>query len=294
MKSLRPYLPLGSLLLEAVITIGIAAAFMTALVAFSVATTRSSDRALEIQQSLWNTAEGTEALRAIAFASLTDTQTGTLSFAAPTWTLGTSGPQTLADGGTRIVKIEPVSRDASCTVVTTGGTVDPDSKKITSQTTWTDSAGRSHTSTATSLRTNWQDPTGDCWVAEQAGQVNFALDTAEFYGGKQLRSLSFTNTGTTTVTIDKISFTWSNSAKLDQLFLDSSKVWSTTGPGTPLGAAVSSGTELDISNFTMTAGQVSEITKAQFSKEMDDVTMTMTVTFADGSVFTSAPFMPSD
>ncbi len=292
MNRFKRHLQSGSLLLEAVITLGVAASFMSALVGFVVVTNRGSDRAQEVQLSLWNTADGIEALRAISFASLNPTLTGALSFSTPTWTLLTNGPQTLADGSTRIVKVESVSRDASCAVVASGGTPDPDSKKITSETTWTDTAGRIHTTTATTLRTNWQNPTGPCWIVQQAGQVSFQIDDSQFYGGKQLRELYFTNTGGTPITIDKITFTWSNGALFDQLFLDNSKVWSTSGPGTPIGPAITSGTEMDIENFIMTPGQISAITKGQFTSSMGGASMTMTVTFADGSVFTSDTFYP--
>ncbi|MFA5946900.1 MAG: hypothetical protein WC813_02645 [Patescibacteria group bacterium] len=292
MRNSRRSIQRGSLLLEAIVAIGATASFMTALIGFVVVANRGSDRAQEIQQSLWNTNEGAEALRTISFASLTDTLTGALTFVAPAWALATNGPQTLADGSTRIVKIYPVYRDASCNVVVSGGTADPDSKKIISETSWIDTAGRTHTTSTTTLRTNWLNPTGTCFAPRQAGQVSFAVNAAQFYGGKQLRELYFTNTGGTSVTIDKITFTWSNGSEFDQLFIDNSKVWSTSGPGTPTGVDVYSGTTLDIQNFTMAPGQTSQITKGQFEDLMSGASMTMSVTFADGSVFTSGSFNP--
>lgn len=291
MRKFHHHLQKGSLLLEALIAIGVAAAFMTALVGFVLVANRGSDRALEIQQSEWNTNEGLEALRTIPFASLTNTLTGALTFAGSSWTLATNGPQTLTDGSTRIVKIEAVSRDGSCNVVTSGGTVDPDTKKITSATSWTDTAGRTHLTSATTLRTNWQSPTGSCFAPRQAGQVTFAINDAQFYGGKQLRELYFTNTGGTSVTIDKITFTWSNGVEFEQLFIDNTKVWSSSGPGTPT-HEINSGTQLDVQNFSMTPGQTSQITKGQFDGTMTGASMTMSVTFADGSVFTSPTFYP--
>lgn len=282
----------GSLLLEALVAIGVAAMFMTALLGFVVAANRSSDRALEIQQSIWNTSEGAEALKTITFASLTNTLTGSLSFASSVWSLGTSAPQTLTDGSTRTVKVEDVYRDASCNVVISGGTLDVDSKKITSTTSWTDTAGRLHTTSTTSIRTNWQNPQGSCFKPSQAGQVTFAVNDAQFYGGKQLRQLYFTNTGGSTVIIDKISFAWSqHDSELSQLFIDNIKVWSSTGPGTPSGEQHSVAA-LDIQNYTLAAGQTSQITKGQFSDSMSGSSLQMTVTFADGSIFTSPTFYP--
>ena len=281
----------GSLMLEALIAIGIGALFSTALLGFILATNASTDRAKENTLALWDTQEGLDALQTITFSSLANTTVGSLTFASNRWTLGTSGPQTLADGATRTVKVEDVSRDAACLVVASGGTVDVDSKKLTSETTWTDSAERSHTLTLSTLRTNWEDPQGPCFKATQATQVTFNVSGAVFSGGKQLRQVYFTNNGTATVTIDKIIFTWNNGAEMDQLFMETSKVWSPSGPGTPA-YSILTGETLDIDDYLLTGGATAELNKGQFSENMAGVTMTMTVIFSDSSAWVSPSFNP--
>lgn len=278
-------------MLEALIAIGIGALFSTALLGFVLAANASTDRAKENTSALWETQEGLDALQTISFSNLTNTTTGSLTFASNRWTLGASGPQTLTDGATRTVKVENVSRDAACLVVASGGTVDVDSKKLTSVTTWTDSAERSHTLTLSTLRTNWEDPQGPCFLASQATQVTFNVSGAVFSGGKQLRQVYFTNNGSTNVTIDKIIFTWDNGAEFDQMFMDTSKVWSSSGPGTPTDE-VDSGEMIDIQNFVLNAGSTAELNKGQFDHQMSNVTMTLTVIFTDSSIWVSPSFIP--
>lgn len=266
----------GMLILETLIAIGIGAMFLTALAGMVLLQNSSADRAKEYAQATWYTQEGLDTLRATAFTDLVTS---------------TSSPETLADGSTRVVKIEDVQRDASCNVVTSGGTVDEDSKLLTSTTTWTDAAGRSHAAMLSTLRTRWDDPQGSCFGATMATSISWAVEGAVWSGGKQLRNLWFTNTGGNAVTVDEISFTWTNGAMMSQLFMDTTKVWSTTGPGTPLHALVS-GEEMDIADFTVPPGSSGELNKGQFDSNMTGVCLTMTVEFTDDSSWTSPTFCP--
>lgn len=284
--------PRGSLMLEALLAIGIGALFTSALFGYVLIANSSTDRAKENTTALWETQEGLDALQTIAFENLTNTLTGSIAFLNNQWTVGTNGPQILPDESSRLVKIENVSRDSECFVVASGGTVDADSKKLTSQTTWIDTAGRSHTHTLTTLRTRWDNPQSSCFAAAQATQVDFNISSAMFSGGKQLRNVFFTNNGSSSVTIDKLSFTWTNGAELDQVFMDTSKVWSSSGPGTPT-RELDSGETLDIQNFVLGTGATAELNKGQFDEQMSGVEMTITVTFTDGSVWTSPSFNPT-
>lgn len=281
----------GSLMLEALIAIGISAIFSTALLGFVWATNVSTDRAEENTTALWSAQEGLDALQTISFTELTNTITGLLTFTDNRWVVTSGAPQILPDGSTRVVKVEDVSRDDNCLVVTGGGTVDIDSKKLTSVTTWIDSAERSHSFTLSTLRTNWENPQGSCFMASQASQVTFNVSGAVFSGGKQLRQVYFTNNGSNNVTIDKIIFTWNNNSELDQVFMDTTKVWSSSGPGTPTDE-VESGETIDIQNFILDAGFTAELNKGQFDSQMSNVTMTMTVIFTDASVWVSPSFNP--
>ena len=282
----------GSVILEALIAVGVASLYLGGLVSLLMVANAASDRAQQTEQATWNMHEGLAALQTVAFTDLPTTDTGSLSFASGQWTVGASGPVTLPDGMTRTVKVQTVNRDANCLVTTTGGTDDPDSRYLESDVSWTDNAGRVHSASSRSLRTRWDDPQGTCFGATQAMQVTFNVSGAVFSGGKQLRQVFFTNDGGTTVTVDKITMTWNNGAEFDQLFMDTSKVWSSSGPGTPTGSQLT-GIELNIADFALPAGTTAELNKGQFNKNMAGVTMTMTVEFTDGSVWTSPAFNPS-
>lgn len=287
--------PRGSLLLEAIIATAVSATFGIAILQLALLSTESSTRIEQRGEANFAAFQGIEALQSFDFADLTNVTNGKVTFSNSgtgngRWNIS-SGSETLWNGMTRAITVEDVYRDASCDVVTTGGTIDPDSKQLVSTVSWVDNAGRNQSVTYRRHRTRYDDPQGDCFAPTAAGMVSFAIDDSEFYGGKQLRELYFTNTGNATVVIDKIMFTWDNGASLDQVFIDNGKVWSSTGPGTPLGVQAS-GAELDIQNFTMAPGQRSELNKGQFNITMTGATLTMTVTFTDGSVFTSDPFMP--
>lgn len=282
----------GSLMLEALIAVGISGFFVTALIGYILIANNGTTRAKENALALWATQEGIDALRSMHFSDLANTTTGAITFTNNRWTLSTNGPQTLPNGSTRVVKVENILRDYQCRIAASGGTIDLDSKKLTSTTTWVDAAGRSHSETLSTLRTRWNSPQGSCFAAAQSAQVTFDISGAIFSGGKQLRNVFFTNTGSSNVTVDTIQFTWTNGAEFDQLFMDTSKVWSSTGPGTPSGS-VTSGTTIDIENFVLAAGETAEINKGQFNMQMNGVTITMTVTFTDGSAWTSPAFTPS-
>lgn len=278
-------------MLEAVLAVGISGLFVSALLGYMLMTGRSTDRAQENTIALWFANEGLDAVRTINFSELNATTTGSLDFANNQWTLGTSGPQTLLNGLVRTIEVANVSRDAECMVVSSGGTEDPDSKIITSIVAWTDSTGRTHDSSLSLLRTNWQNPTGSCFTSTQSTQVDFNISNASFSGGKQLRDVYFTNNGSNAVTVDKLSFTWNNGALLSQMFMGSTKVWSSSGPGTPTNN-VPTGTVIDIADFVLNAGATIELNKGQFNIQMSGTTLTMTVTFTDGSSWTSPSFNP--
>lgn len=279
------------MILEALIATGVASMYVVGILGLTLTANRSSNRAEETERAIWNMNDGLEALRTMAFTDLVTTNTGALAFASNKWNLDTSGPQTLSEDMTRVVKVQPVQRDGTCTIVASGGSVDPDSKTLTSEVTWTDASNRPHTITSSTLRTNWQSPTGSCFAATMMSQVTFNISGAVYSGGKQLRQVYFTNTGSTAAIIDKITMTWSNSAEFDQLFMDTSKVWSSTGPGTPT-EEIHSGTIMDIQNFTLAAGATAELNKGQFDKNMAGTTLSLTVTFSDGSSWTSPAFNP--
>ena len=107
-----------------------------------------------------------------------------------------------------------------------------------------------------------------------------------------MRTLYLENLGTDPITIDEVEFTWDNAEVMDQMFIDATKVWSSTGPGSPAGSQPS-GTELDILDFTIPGGATVEINKTQFSGDMRGTTLTLKLEFSDDSEITSDPFIPT-
>ncbi len=283
--------PRGSIILEALIAVGVASLYIVGILGLALSANRSTDRASETELAAWRMNEGLEALQSMSFADLSTTNVGALTLTSGKWLLSLTGPQTLATDMTRVSKIQTVNRDASCAIVASGGTVDPDSKTLVSEVTWLDTHNHSHTISESSLRTNWETPTGPCFAATMVSQITFDISGAVYSGGKQLRQVYFTNNGSSSVTIDKISMTWNNGAEFSQLFMNTSKVWSISGPGTP-SRDLRSGETMDIQNYTLAAGSTTEVNKGQFESSMTGTTLTMTVTFTDGSVWTSPSFKP--
>lgn len=292
---LRPARTSGFVLLEALLAIGLLAFFLMAASGLAYVAKVGSGRTHQAELATWAAQEGLGALQSLSFGDLANTETGSLSFASGRWTLGTSGPQSVGNGITRTIRVRSVNRDGSCDVALSGGTEDADSKTLESSVSWTDSAGHPRSSTLSALRTQWESPQGTCFmpvVPQASGVVIDFTTSGQWYGGKQLRQVYITNNGTSGAVVDKIAFTWTNSAEIQQIFFDSTKIWSSGGPGTPSGTQVS-GTVLDSSNFTIAAGQTIQLNKVQFTGAMSGTTVTITLTFTDGSVAATPPFYPS-
>ncbi len=283
----------GFILLEVLLSVGLLALILSTLggiVLISGGTTRGGQSI----RAAWAAQEGMAALHSMSFADLTATNTGSLTFSGNRWLLGASAPQTIATGITRTVRVKTVNRNASCQIVSSGGTLDTDSRTLESEVNWIDLAGRTHLITQSSLRTQWENPQGSCFQPTQAGCsiIDYATH-GEWFGGKQLRTVYFSNScPSSSLVVDKMMFTWNNGAEIQQVFIDSTKVWSQSGPGTPSGEQ-NSGTILNIPNFTFSPGVQYELNKTQFEHAMSGTTLTITLYFTDGSSITTPPFVPT-
>ncbi len=283
----------GFILLEALLSIGLLAVVLSTLIGI-VLISGGNGRSVQSSRAEWAAQEGLSALQSLSFGDLLNTDTGILTFSSNQWQLTSGAPETIATGITRIVHVKPVNRDTSCQIVSSGGTSDTDSKTLESDVNWIDLAGRTHTISFSSLRTQWDNPQGTCFKPSQASCSNIDYTTSgEWFGGKQLRTVYFTNTCTgTTPVIDKMIFTWNNDSEIQQIFISSTKVWSTSGPGTPSGDQ-DSGTTLDVQNFSLSPGVQYELNKTQFDHAMSGTIITITLIFTDGTSTTTPPFVPS-
>lgn len=283
----------GFLLLEILFSVGLLALILSILGGV-VLISKGTSRGGQSNRATWAAQEGLAALQSMKFSDLNETETGILSFSGNQWHLDSGSPQTISTGITRTVHIKSVNRDESCQIVSSGGTVDVDSKTLESDVNWIDLSGQTHTITLSSLKTQWENPQGSCFQPSEANCSTIDYMTSgQWYGGKQLRTIYFENTCTSTpIVIDKMIFTWNNSANIQQVFIGSTKVWAENGPGTPSGEQ-SSGITLDISDFTMNQGVQYELNKTQFDRAMSGTTITITLIFSDGTSFTTPPFVPT-
>ncbi len=100
--------------------------------------------------------EGVEAIRSIKnqnFSALTNGNWGIVQ-SGGVWTL--SGANNTWDKYTRVINISSVQRDVSGNIVASGGTVDPDTKKVTVTVSWNVNPVRPVSSVTSSYVTNWK------------------------------------------------------------------------------------------------------------------------------------------
>jgi type II secretory pathway pseudopilin PulG len=113
-------------------------------------------------------AEGIEAVKSIknqAYSNLSNTSGIGLKRNATTgvWEWQTSPPNNtlihnISDNYSREIKVENVNRDASGNIVSTGGTLDPDTKKVTSTVSWNFNAARPESVSFITYLTDWKKP----------------------------------------------------------------------------------------------------------------------------------------
>jgi len=119
----------------------------------------------------------------------------------------------------------------------------------------------------------------------------FDWSTAQFTPtGKRLWEWTMQNTGSDTITIDKMTITWFNdldNSTLEEIRLNVESVWS-AGGGT-------SGQEIDVTNFSINSGvSYSSGNRFEFSGRMNDDSEDFQILFefTDGSTYTTALYQP--
>lgn len=146
----------GFSLLELLLAIAMFAIFS---LGFGVVISRGADmNVLADEGAVANqyASEGIEAVRSIKnqnYALLVNsTSTGVVQTAG-LWAFG--GTSNTFDKYTRVIKVEAVNRSGG-NIVTSGGALDPDTKKITSTVTWLNKSSRAETLTLSTYLTNWR------------------------------------------------------------------------------------------------------------------------------------------
>jgi len=155
----------GFSVVEVVLAAGIFAVFISgavmALISGWYGNRQGADTAMAVEYA----GEGMEALRSLrnrGYANLTETAAaGIVRDASGVWVL--SGTNNTTDSGriTRVIKVESVNRDVSGNIVPAPtGTMDTNTKKVTSKVNWNLTAARPQEIILSSYLTNWKAPIG--------------------------------------------------------------------------------------------------------------------------------------
>lgn len=108
--------------------------------------------------------EGIEAVRSIknqSFSNLINTNSTGVDRVGNVWAFGGANDTLIhntSDDYTRVIKVEDVLRDCEGNMVTSGGTADPDMKKITSTVNWNFNSARPESLSMISYLADWEKP----------------------------------------------------------------------------------------------------------------------------------------
>ncbi len=135
----------GTFLIEVVIVVSIITLMLLATMQITALSTRISRRALAETQVAFLAEEGADVVRLVrdagwgAFTALSTSTPYYLVHGTGGWTLTTS-PTIIDSVFTRTVVFETVNRDSNDDIVTSGGTIDSGTRKITITISWNDGA----------------------------------------------------------------------------------------------------------------------------------------------------------
>ncbi len=204
----------GSLLLEIVIAIGLAAIFFTAIAGLIIIYKKSFQNSFTNQQVQAGVQQGITALESIEFEDLSVIEDGVLIF-TDQWSVASGDPEEITPGITRTVSISEVQRDANCNIVSENGDIDPDSYYLSTTIDWQTNNGQNKTLTHQTLKTNWQDPQGSCFAPDPGAGISFNTSEAhwEWWFGIQLRDIYIINDSPDPITITHMALTWSGQLK---------------------------------------------------------------------------------
>jgi len=160
--------------------------------------------------------------------------------------------------------------------------IDAERKSVTVSVNWPQNPQRTGIVSLSSYLTAWQ-------CADQATLLTVNAAEASLIGAdRNLIGITIRHptVGCGDITIDKITVSWTpitGNRSIENILINNSLVWT--------GSAMT-GTVLDITNTTLTAGAVALSTEYQFGNSMNNRTFTITYTMADGSAKTVTGIAP--
>ncbi len=221
--------------------------------------------------------EGLEAVRNIHDAGFSNLSNGThgLAISANQWIF--SGTQDTSDIFTRTIQISDV---------------DTKRKTATSTVTWQQNQQRPGSVTLSTRLTNWKNTSNTPDCINQASKIFINTSNSELGGNnKELRGVTVQNTDASCdCTIDIVTAHWNINRFIEEIKIDSTKVWSKNGPGTPTNKQPSD-TELNIQDVTLikNSGDI-DIDKFKFDGNMSGAMFTIMFTMKDGTTTSTASF----
>lgn len=237
-----------------------------------------------------------EAVQGISYNSWSNLADGTygLNSSSGSWQFQAS-PDLIDNKYTRTVTVAPVRRDLNCAITTGDGTADPDTKLVTVNITWQDVGGPRSDSFGQYF-TSWNSPTNCFASGGEAASLDLDVSMAYIDSTKKsLFGVSLINKGTTPITLDKMTLSWTKPGLIKFIKIDGSNRWDgTNGIGTPSGAQPS-GTELDLVDLILEPGVTYGVDNIRFDSKIDGSIVTIEATMVDGSSstkVTSPPFVP--
>lgn len=248
----------GQVLIEVMVSLGLLIIGSLMLATFATDLRPLAKHGPEELRALFLAKEGIEAARAMRdndFNLLTDGPHG-LAFGTSTWSfIGTSDT---TDGLIRQV---------------TTAWLDIRTKKITSTVTGA--------KTSAILTTALLDTDHDLGMAHFVAFDLSGTSASLSNGNKQLNGMIIKNIGPLPITVDKVTAWWGDNSLIQSVKLGTI-VWAHNNIGTPIGKQ-SSGTELNINDFTLVGGQSESNTNLTFQGPVNTVNFIVKFTFTDGS-----------
>src|SRR5258708_34140300 len=158
----------GFSLIEVILAAAIFVTFATGAIVALVSAYNTNRLGSEVTIANQFNAQGLEAVRSIknqswsTFATKADTGNTGVDMLGTVWAFnGTSNTLPADTRFSRAMSITSVQRDGSGNVVASGGTNDPNTKKVTATTSWNFSSVRSESAVFSDYLTNWKSIIGD-------------------------------------------------------------------------------------------------------------------------------------
>jgi len=270
----------GQSIIEIIVAVGIFTLIASSIVILYLGSHSTNLRDTERLQADMYLQQGMEATRSIRDYNFSNLTNGTHGLTDINTYWEFSGSSNTFGQFTRSITVADVQRNSSCVIVDSGGTIDNNSKKVTVTVTWDLEGGNSTSISTMEYLNKWTDQTGCC----ESSYLSIDLSqTIMASGNKRVTGITIENLGSSDITIDKITPTWTNSHLLEEIKIDNTSMWKHNGAGSPSGRQAS-GTEINIADFTLSSGSGAiNIDWFDFDGDMSETSFTFLFTMSDST-----------